>query len=187
MAFLIRKISRSKWVNVQAPQNDQLNPQDLSSDALTSCLRTTQKTLSFWLVDDINDIKDESKLSVAVLALVANKATTSLGKLDIIYFPYDIDDLKKKGFIFDNTTGDTTIQSYQTKHLDMIDLNLEKIVSVANFFCELLNKGNYRRVRESQIKQFLIQHLEENPNDREGLSLELLEKLGFNANNKTLL
>src|SRR5680860_1384079 len=58
--LLVRKIEKAKWM-----QNDILNGEEVSADAITNCTRTNKNKLSLWF------IQDESNLDDAVLALTS--------------------------------------------------------------------------------------------------------------------
>lgn len=176
MGFLVRKITKSKWFNVNDIQNEILDPDDISADALTSCLRTSKNTLSLWRVDDI---ENEDELNTIVLALVANSKSERLSTVDILYFEYDENLFDEKGINFEISDGDTTIKSCVDKHIDIVKLNLKTISIVVKLFCEFLNKSQSKRFSAKTIEKLLKKHLENNPNDKEGLTQELLDKLGL--------
>ncbi|HXD92952.1 MAG TPA: hypothetical protein VNX01_07035, partial [Bacteroidia bacterium] len=58
MAFYVRKISRSKW--------EKGSQSDPDADAITGCTRTSQNTLSLWLVENDFDVEvDKAFLALA--------------------------------------------------------------------------------------------------------------------------
>lgn len=174
MGFLIRKITKSKWVNVNDAQNKKLDPDDIFADAVTSCLRTSGNTLSFWKIDDINN---EDELNMIVLSLIANSKNEHLSTIDILYFEYDEKVFSQKGINFEVSNGDTTIKSCVGKHIDMVKINLKTISVVVELFCDFLNKSQSKRFSKGTVKELLERHLRENPDDKEGLTDKLLSQL----------
>lgn len=76
MPFLSRKFSRSKWEGC-----DPYKPDEIPADAITSDLRTSANTLSFWICTDEEVARRD--LRTTVLAMAANYER--LDKIDVCW------------------------------------------------------------------------------------------------------
>lgn len=103
MSFLIRKITKSKWKNSNDPQGEkELEINKLSSDAITSCLRTSKNALSFWEISDIkneSDLDNNSDLKNIIIALLTSSKAEDVNVLDIVYFEKNEEQLNKYGIM----------------------------------------------------------------------------------------
>ena len=87
MAYLVRKINKKK--NIDALRGN-LNVDELTADMPTGELRTTNGTLSTWIVESL------SELNEAILAIAVDKDVD--GKLVVRYSEGQIKDILKKAF-----------------------------------------------------------------------------------------
>ena len=104
MSFLIRRINRAKW--------DILISDDVSADAITSCLKTFQNDLSVWYISNITDIEN------AILALITGSKQSSLSTLHVIIL--EEERLICENLDLYNTDGDTVVKSLISTHRDYV-------------------------------------------------------------------
>lgn len=93
----------------------------VNADALTSCLRTSGNTLSFWQVND------ESEINVAVLCLAL--MNDQLATFDLVALSHE--DLTKIGLNFENTPGETKYKRGVGLHRDAIHLSATDMCSLS--------------------------------------------------------
>ena len=105
MSLLVRKIEKGKWL-----QNDILNGQEISADAITNCMKTIRNTLSTW------HIANEEQIDDAVLAIVS--AHQHLDTIDVVYISQD--KLNKFGISMKNTPGQTPVDDLIVRTLLLI-------------------------------------------------------------------
>lgn len=117
MNMISRKISRAKW----DPQ-EYLQPNDIGADAISSSLRTTGNTLSFWRCE-----KDEADIKEVALALVCNM--DHFDKIDIVVIP--IVDIEHLNIEMLDTLGNTPVDSISKRHVDLVRLNVERLSLIA--------------------------------------------------------
>ena len=171
MSFLIRKITKSKWKNSNDPQGEkELEINKLSSDAITSCLRTSKNALSFWEISDIKNI---------IIALLTSSKAEDVNVLDIVYFEKNEEQLNKYGISFEKTEGDTVDDNLRSLHIDLCDLNHKNLTFIADTMCTCLNKNQHKRFTKNYLKSVLKEHLEANKHLLPKLTPELQEKLGI--------
>ena len=151
MGWLARKVSRAKW----EPKPEELGPNAIQADAVTSDLRTQGNSLSFWQCLDPNN---EDELREVALALAG--ASERVDKIDIAWIKEDF--LRKKGFSIERTEGKTQVVDLRNKHVDLIKLDLQKICSLAKCLCKSIRKeGNFRRFTKGEVLQILREAAQE--------------------------
>ena len=162
MFSLVRKIAISKW-----NQRKVLNGEVPSADAITSCMRTSNNTLSVWM------IKDEGELDDAVLAMISK--FTSIDKIDIIIINPEI--LKQNDIFLEKSSGDTHYSNFIDKHRDLVNLDYVSLGRVANVIVESLRNKCNRRFTAKKLKDILIKGIEDGKIQTGDLDKELLVKL----------
>ena len=105
MPYLIRRISRAKW--------DEIEGGEVSADAITNDLKTFQNDLSVWL------ISNREELDRAVLALVTGGKQTKLSTLHIILIEEEM--IENNGLTLKETPGDTVVASLVNSHSKRLD------------------------------------------------------------------
>jgi hypothetical protein len=141
MAYLLRKISHSKWECNKGRTSD-----DISADAITGCTRTSNNTLSVWNSDSTN-FQDElvEKIVVALATTMSEPATIDLVWLDSQWFD-------ERGIDIAHTAGNTLYKSVNNFHRDLSELNHRKLAEVGEHILEQLNsKGLYKRILKSEL------------------------------------
>lgn len=182
MSFLIRKITKSKWKNSNDPEGlEELEINKLSSDAITSCLRTSKNSLSFWEVSDINDestLENNIDLKNVILALLTSPKSEDVNALDIVYFEKNEELLKENGISLDKTDGDTIDDNLKSLHIDLCNLNHKSLTFIANKMCSCLNQNHHKRFTKKSLKDLLKDHVRINKELLPKLTSKLQEKLG---------
>lgn len=107
MPFLIRKINKAKWHQVDIENDD-----DVSADAITMDLKTSGNTLSAWYIISENEIED------AILALVSGQ--DHLEMFDIVMLSEQF--LQDSSIKIIDTPGATPIQSLVNTHRNLAEL-----------------------------------------------------------------
>jgi hypothetical protein len=139
MQLLVRKISRSKW------NNSDEDVFKLSSDAITTCIRTSRNTLSVWKIETENDLDE------AVLALASN--FQKLETIDVVTL--DGDYLIKASVEQEQTNGITPIADLINNHYDLKNLNYYKIGIVAEHIIQRLMLNKVKRYTIEELKAIL--------------------------------
>ncbi|HIF5510692.1 TPA: hypothetical protein ACX3C4_000429 [Pasteurella multocida] len=182
MSFLIRKITKSKWKNSNDPQGcEELEISKLSSDAITSCLRTSKNALSFWEVSDISkesNLENNIDLKNVILALLTSSKSEDISTLDIVFFEKNEELLKENGISLDKTDGDTIDDNLKSFHIDLCNLNHKNLTFIANTMCTCLNEEYHIRFTKNSLKELLKSHLQANMGLMPKLTPKLREKLG---------
>ncbi len=150
MPYLVRRISRAKWDNEEFDYLQNNNP---PADAITSCLRTFNNELSTWFIEDLN------QLNQAILCLVTGSKQENLNTLQIIYF--ELEELKTRGLILENTPGDTVITAYKDMHFDIKNLTYETLGNVKDLVLDCLRNERYKTVTKKTLKDLLIKSINE--------------------------
>lgn len=117
--YLARKITRSKW------DPKPYTGEGVRADAITSCLRTQEDSLSFWRCNhDPLDVKE------VILALALGEKRDRLDKIEIVLLEQKR--LISDGFVFKPTDGDTLVSDLRARHLDLVELSLMKLYMLAS-------------------------------------------------------
>ncbi|HGW8299013.1 TPA: hypothetical protein ACNRNA_003693 [Acinetobacter baumannii] len=101
MTIFVRKISKAKWPSEEEIAEKALDSEIIPfvrADALTTCLKTSQNTLSVWAVENCTDAEIEK----AILALITNTKLERLNRIQIVYFSKENDNLHCKSLKYNN-------------------------------------------------------------------------------------
>lgn len=156
MSFLVRKINIAKWF-----QSDLNEGEEVSADAITSCLRTTKNTLSFWYIDNLDNLKD--------VVLAMSNTFTSLDKADFVILDFNktnLNDIQLK-----NTISNTKYNVMNNSHYDFENLNYKSLGVVKDLIKDELIKNSYKTYTKSQIKEII-----KNALDQEKLNISDLQE-----------
>jgi len=153
MSLLVRKIDKGKWL-----QNNITADEDVSADAITICLRTSQNKLSVWKVSTETDIKE------GILAIVSSG--DHLEAIDIVTI--DCQRIASKGI---NVTQNleqslTRVEDLKNTHYEITDLTYPKLGIIANCIVDSFKKGQITNCcKEGQVirctERYLIQIVQE--------------------------
>ena len=140
MALLVRKIQKSKWL-----QNDILNGEPVSGDAITNCLKTKNNTISTW------KIMSEDEIEQAVLAIVS--AHHHIDTIDVVIL--DKEDMEKK-FNLKREPGNTPVKDLVDRHIDISGINYNNLGELAQAIVDKFKENRVFRFTRKQIKDLLI-------------------------------
>ncbi len=169
MSLLVRKINRAKWEPL--PKYLKL----LQADAMTGCLRTTSNRLSFWVIEEVEE------LWKAGLAIVT--AHDHLETFDVVVVQRSR--LESKGLVCEPSEGRTYFELMRHAHVDLVDLNMTKLTAVAREVVEALCPATSRRFTISDLKHLLLGQIKEGHVPPDKLSLDVQKKLGILDMNET--
>lgn len=176
MTIFVRKISKAKWPSEEEIAEKALDSEIIPfvrADALTTCLKTSQNTLSAWAVENCTDAEIEK----AILALITNTKLERLNRIQIVYFSKE--DVDSLGLPIAVTEGDTIIESLSKLHNDLVDLNYEKLGKVSQLIISSLRSESVRTYNERKLKDMLLKAINEGIVDQKLLHPSLQSKLGL--------
>lgn len=159
--MFIRMVNKkAKW-----EQDKKKDINEISSDVITNCLKTSDETLSLWYIEN------EYDMDKALIALSSNRDLVN--KLDYIVIPDE--NLKMYTLEVKKSPGDSPFTEFNDNHYNIIDINYLKLGEVSKMILDLINNdGKIVRVHEKEIKQKLINALNNkliNVNDVKGTLL----------------
>lgn len=160
MPLLIRRISRAKW--------DKIGVDDVSADAITSCLRTNQNDLSVWR------ISSEQELSDAILALISGSKQSKLSTLHYVIIDETL--IIERGFTLKETPGDTVALELVDKHRDIENLTYVKLGIIKDLILDCISNDRTSFITRKSLKELLIHAIKTGKIKKESLNPELVEK-----------
>lgn len=161
MQLLVRKINRTKWNNVD---------EDvflLSSDAISSCLRTKSNTLSVWRINS------ETEIDEAVLAIISNG--DNIETIDVVVL--DGEFLVKASVEQEFTEGNTPVIDLRQNHVDLKNLNYFKIGLVAEHIIQRIKFEKVKRYTKKELKSILKKAIEQERLKMEDLKEAVIAEL----------
>jgi hypothetical protein len=162
MSFLVRKINKAKWYQINVSENT-----DASADAITNDLKTSNNSLSVW------QINDETELTEAILAIVAN--LDHLETIDVVLFSSGlIEELKLETLA---SPGLTPVEDLKNKHIDITNLTYSKLGLISKAIISDLRDSKTHRFTKVQLKGILTKAVDENRIGLEHLSEGVSSKL----------
>ncbi len=171
MSLLVRKIDKAKWL-----QNNIVNCDDVSADAITNCMKTSENKLSTW------HIEEEESLDEAVLAIVS--AHKHLDTIDIVWMNQD--QLSESGIKMQNTQGLTPVVDLVDSHVDIKNLTYKSLGTVASCIVQALAEEKVRRYTRGALKKLLHKAIDSKRLDPERLDPSVYSKLQLVANESAL-
>lgn len=162
MPFLVRKINKAKWFQLDIHQSN-----EVSADAITNCLKTTKNTLSVW------HIESEDDLDNAVLAIVANQE--HLDTIDIVIL--DESSLTDYNLNIVASPGETPVTSLINAHRDIAELTFTKLGHVKEHIVERIRNNKLKRYTVASLKKILLDAIENGIVQRNDLKETLRAKL----------
>lgn len=154
---IFKKDDLDKWV-------ESVTKDDVCmSDALMT-LSTTGNELSFW------DLKEE-EMGQAVIAWTSNRDKT------VGVFVVSIEDKIKDEIEHNSEEGQTVIEDLKSKHVNLINLNYEKLGVLAREFTSCIKDVKYKYFSDSDIKKLFYDAIESNRLNVNNLQIKLKNKL----------
>lgn len=162
MAFYIRKIDLSKWM-----QNSEVTDHTkLSADVITNCLKTKQNTLSLWKIDTLD------KLNEALIAITSGM--DHLDRIAIVFF----EDVKLNADLnLTICTGQTPFSDFKDNHWDIVELNYDSLGKFSKVVHEAIKENHYKQISKAKIKELLNEAIVEKKLDLSKISDNIRNKL----------
>ena len=145
-------------------QSDISSESDISADAISD-LGAQDNAISTWSVG-ANTADDKKR---GILALVS--AFRALEDIKVVYI--NKEDLINKGFVLQQTEGNTKIEEYKRLHYDIAQLNAGKLQALADIVLKNVWADNVEVIHKDDLAKWLLSALNENL-----LTFDSLEK-GF--------
>lgn len=144
--FYVRKLSKKSNL-FKIKSSTSIN--SLDADILKQELGTTRNTLSFWKSDDLLNLKNAMK---AILL-----STTSIETSQFIVINDKI--LDNYGIERDYTEkGITGYKGYENLHVNLCNLNYEKIGLILNIFKDISTNKQYTpELKKDDVKKYIIE------------------------------
>ena len=120
MERLARKIAPAKW-----EKKAYLREDSIAADAISSCLRSRDNALSFWVCDEA-----ESSLQEVVLACASSSHYDRPEKMHLVVL--DTKALLDSRLQIARTDGDTLVNSLRQTHRDIVHLSIEDLCTIAH-------------------------------------------------------
>lgn len=170
MAYYVRKISRAKWQSNPLsidPEEAKAEILQVSSDAITNCIKTKGGRLSLWKLDNKTDTIDD------IVPLISG--FEKLDKCDIVYIEDSV--LIDEGFNMEQspTDANTPIESLKENHYNVIVQDYDGLGKFAKVI--LMSLGNHKRYSSNDVKRKLKSMIENREIDKELLAKSLLDKI----------
>jgi hypothetical protein len=162
MPLLVRKIEKAKWL-----QNDVVNGQEVSADAITYCLKTTKNALSTWRVLEIDEIDE------GVLAIVSGHE--HLETIDIVCL--DCSSLKSAGLKLQISQGTTPVANLADRHVDILELTYRSLGIIADQIVGEFRGDKVKRYTRNSLKTLLNEAIQKGRLKKDDLNESLREKL----------
>lgn len=164
MSILIRRINRAKWEQIINEEDDDV---DVSADAITNCLKTSNNDLSVWKIANITELDN------AILALITGSMQTKLSTLHYVMIDEEL--LLKSGLTINNTDGDTAVIELKKTHNDISNLTYKKLGIVKNHILESIKNEKSSFFTRSQLKNLINIAISERRLYKSNLNEELIE------------
>ena len=144
MSFLVRKITKAKWV-----VDDRLGSHAISADAVTSCLRTKANALSVWECHG----PERPDVLGPVLALAAE-----LERLDSIQVvAISRSSLEASGVALEATPGSTPVADLVPTHRDLVRLHLDTLGALARVIAAAVRQETTSyQFSKKQVRDLII-------------------------------
>ena len=141
--FVARMITRSKW----EPKHG-MRAGEISADAVTGDLRTQDNALSFWRCasDTTADLED------AMLAIAAGR--DGVDKVEIVWL--EDEDLQDDGQTLEDTDGRTPVADLVERHVDVRQLDYDRLGKVARRVVSAIAADQYRRLTKVRVRKLLV-------------------------------
>lgn len=139
MGYFVRKINKGKWTS----DSDEML---IKADALTSCLRTSGNTLSFWRIDDLANLED-AKLAIAA-------SNNNLDTFDIVIFTKD--EIDSLGAPIRESAGKTACVDLVDSHRDLADLDSTHLIKLSHVVLQKVQSNAVERVTVAKLKSLMM-------------------------------
>ena len=145
MAFLVRKVSRSKWPDRMHDIGE------IRADAVAD-IRTYNDCLSMWRIDSLS----EYDIDRAALALSASSKTSKIEKLDLIIVCES--DINKLHIEIEDEEGDTIVENLRGLHCNLVKLKYNSLRDIASLIIDnLFIKSHIIGYPKMKVTEMLVQ------------------------------
>ena len=160
MAYLVRKININQWPDGE--NSFFVSKEELNADAVTSDLRTTNNTLSWWRIDDETELEQNN---IRIIAL-------SFEELEA-------------NFCLKNTPnqGDTAVKEFKQRHYDMCNMNYGLLGKISYFIAKETSQTKKNMILKINVKAAIAkikELVEKGKADKEMLGDYIKEQLKIN-------
>jgi len=163
LAYYVRKISPAKW-----PQKGQnLCVEQYRADAITGDLRTTEDTLSLWMIDNLDELEN------AVLALASgnDKIVTH----NVLAIPEE--KIEEYGFKLIETKGDTPVDILAHNHRDISEITYKDLGLFAELIADSINSNGLHTVTRKRVKLLIINAFKDGKINKNKLKERMLNEI----------
>ena len=148
MQYLAHIIRRSRW-----EEKLPADPEDVAADAVTHDLKTLGQTLSVWRCDTTEDEMREVALAFACTMREPDP-------IDLVLL--DVGALKSADIPMKNTPGNTLIADLNSRHVDLAELTLTRLVVIARHIAENVRSGTHcREFRKKEVRDIVAKAVQE--------------------------
>lgn len=152
MTYLIRKISYPKWRPCESKA-----PEDYDADAITSCIRTTNNTLSVWQTINPDLTSDENKELITAIASIQQ----SLDLMDLVVL--EEAELTQAGIDLVEIPGESKIDAMNGHHRDLAGINYKKLGIVSQKIVNAVGQaGRYKRFTIAEVQDLFLSYYGDN-------------------------
>ena len=132
MEYLVRMIEIGNWSdtdgNVLAPNKYK----NVHADGITKDLKSDGDTISLWEIDDLNELND-----VAISLLTSRNSPQNLY---VVAIPKKV--ISEKLELENNNNAETAYKKFESKHYDLLEMNLEKLEALSELILSQLQDVN---------------------------------------------
>jgi hypothetical protein len=165
MEHVARKFSKAKWEVMPFMEGN-----DIVADAITVCLRTFDNKLSFWQCS-----LERGSLEEVVLAL-ATGPNSRLEKLHLMALSKE--ELQAQGLVFSESEGNTVVNDLRNRHIDLIELTLDKLSKVARLMASQIRKNtNCIHLTRKNVREIINRAISNHRLSKEGLPDNIRQEL----------
>ena len=148
MPVFVRKVTRAKW-----ERREGLAEGEIPSDAVSADLRTNGNTLSFWTCGS----PAPAEIEETVLALA-----TSADRVDRMDVAWIADtSVREQNLATEATEGRTPVAALRGRHVDVVRLDVHRLVKVASLVANALEQGQHRRLTKRDVVEVVAKAVRE--------------------------
>lgn len=141
MSYLVRKISKAKWDKIK----DITDCKQIDGDVISD-LRTTSNTLSFWQINDINELDEAAR------AKAASSKTSIIEKVTVVWIPEELFEFIR----VECNSGDTIISDLTEKHRDLCNVTYGSLGRIATLVQNQINASNCKIYTKKNVEKLLV-------------------------------
>jgi hypothetical protein len=167
MTLIVRKIEKAKWM-----QNNILFGAEVSADAITNCMKTTNNKLSVW------EVSQEDEVGDVVIALTSQ--AQHIETMDVVIL--NRTRLVDVGLNLEEAKGITPFEELSQKHRNIVSLTYPSLGRLANLIVENIKNNVAKRFTESGITNLMKKAIEAGRLNKGALGERIQSRLSRNPN-----